>query len=50
MIVPSALRNSHQAQGTALPITAAVHERFAKAKADGLAALNITAIARRNVE
>ncbi len=36
-----------QAQGSALPITAAVHERFARAKADGLAALNITAIARK---
>ena len=30
----------------ALPVTAAVHERFAKAKADGLAAANITAVAR----
>ena len=36
-----------QPQGGALPITTAVHDRFARAKAGGLAALNITAIARQ---
>jgi len=35
-----------QSDATALPMTAAGRERFAKAKAEGLAALNITAIAR----
>jgi 3-hydroxyisobutyrate dehydrogenase len=32
--------------GEGLPVTAAAHQRFAKAKTDGLGALNITAIAR----
>jgi 3-hydroxyisobutyrate dehydrogenase len=35
-----------QVPGTALPITTAVHECYAKAKRNGLASLNITAIAR----
>jgi len=35
-----------QPQGNALPITAAVHDQFSMAKAGGLAAMNITAIAR----